>query len=360
MRIFSATVLRLAAPLLGAALSLAHAAEKEKIEFSGEVNKPATPKAGPRLDEIEGRLGNINSGGGIDPSGGAPLVPPTAPTLNKRALEKLLLDYDKKKNWMVPGAQEIGADLSKSKWEKAGMGLEEEKEKPVLEKFFEGDKKRTRDGRGLNSKDPERDELDADPDNLELNTDDFGKKSSATEIEANGFKDFNLKSYLNPGQTERSSTEPFVGRPDNSLRNFQAIGQERFDNRRAEREKEAARSAEFEQMIKPRGGGPTIGAGAGSASLFRDPINSQPDITRRELNPVSPLSTPGSDNASRAFNLPSPRPSGITDSSMFGIASPAAAASSITPSFAPPASTPIIQGNFAPGSIILERPKRPF
>lgn len=353
MSIFPPRFFRIALSLFaGAALTVGAAEKKEKIEFSGGATKPVVPKPGEKFEDLEGRLGPARGGGGpaggFDLGGGAP----QAPALNKRAVERLLIEFDKKKNWMVPGAQDRDDSTS---LDSEDVSLLDKKPSTVLQKFFEKADSKTRSNQGLNSKDPERETDDDSPDNADPDNE-FSDSKREPEPEANGFRDFNLRSYLNPGQTQRSSTDPFIGRPDSNLqRSLQNFGAERTleSNRRTEQEKEAARAAEFQQLIRPRSGGAVL------PSVIPDPINSQADATRRELNPVNPLSSPRSESVLRDFNAPATRGS-IGDSGMFGFAAPAAAASSVTPAFTPPAATPVFQGTFAPGSIIHERPKRPF
>lgn len=363
MNIFPPRLFRFALPLLAGAAFVASGAEKtakpperktEKIEFSGGATRPVLSKPGEKFEDLDGRLGP-ERGSGPAPGPDFGSVGPQAPALNKKVVDKLLLEYDKKKNWMVPGAQEQ-EDSTALDHEEIGL-VEKGAPKTVLEKFFEKADSKTKRSQGLSSKDPERESDDDTRDNNDPDKDLDSKRERDIEPESNGFRDFNLRSYLNPGQTQRGSTDPFIGRPDSGLqRSLQTLGADRTmeSNRRTQQEKEAARAAEFQQLIRPRSGGATL------PNALPDPINSQADATRRELNPVSPLSSSRSESVLREFNSPATRSSPISDSGMFGIAAPPSAASSITPAFTPPAAGPALQGAFAPGSIIHERPKRPF
>src|SRR2546423_1799579 len=80
----------------------------ENIEFSrASPTTPKVPRPGQKNEDLATRFGNVrDSGGGQGGEMQAPMDPgPVVPS--RAAAEKMLQEWDKKKNWLVPGAQDI-------------------------------------------------------------------------------------------------------------------------------------------------------------------------------------------------------------------------------------------------------------
>src|SRR5690349_10346440 len=83
-------------------------AQPEKIEFSGASSTtPKIPRPNFKKDEdLLGRYGNVRESSAPAPE--VSVAPPSTSTVmpSKAAAEKMLREWDKKRNWLVPGAQE--------------------------------------------------------------------------------------------------------------------------------------------------------------------------------------------------------------------------------------------------------------
>jgi hypothetical protein len=116
-----------------------------------------------------------------------------------------------------------------------------------------------------------------------------------------------------------------------------------------DRDRESTRALEFQQMIAPRGGATRLGA-------IPDPINSGPDLTRRDINPIMPRPIEPARPETTPFNPPAVSGPRFQDRGMVGVTSPG------MPDFGSAnRAVPSPSVNFRPAqSIILEPPKRKF
>jgi hypothetical protein len=122
------------------------------------------------------------------------------------------------------------------------------------------------------------------------------------------------------------------------------------DRRQFERDRAQnnARSAEFMQILRPRGT-------SGFAGVT-DPINS-PDLSSRAMNPITPRPLEGSSMSRSPFAAPPSTPSArMQDNSMFGVTGPAAISGA-----APIVNAPAPRPEPLPSRlIVIEPPKRVF
>jgi len=202
-----------------------------------------------------------------------------------------------------------------------------------------------RDNRNLDSKDKDAKSNDRD--------DDDRRRDPKDANESNGLAEFNLKNFIH--QQDREQTFLKDNQLPKASQLFRTeIGvpetRQQIERERTQRE---TRSAEFMQMLKPRGSGG--GGGTGFAGV-NDPINS-PDLSRREMNPIMPRAMEPSAMSRSPFATPPSSPSArIQENSMFGMAGPAAASS-----VAPIVNTPLPRSETIPSrNIIIEPPKRAF
>jgi hypothetical protein len=281
---------------------------------------------------------------------------------SKAAAEKLLRDWDRQKNWLVPGAQETRHDDpfkqldQRNDPEKALIG---EKTEGVMERFLRGEndnpkeKAAAQGPRRLNDLDRDRDrksnKIDLDGKTGKKEDGDEREDKKGDNSQSNGLADFDLKSWIRQkDQPNFLSNELPKASQMFRAGNFgnPAAMRNPSEDRAKERELDAKRAADFMQILKPRTPGSAF-AGTG----VNDPINS-PDLTRREMNPVLPQF---SDSGSRSgFGGPPPSPtSRIQDNNMFGVTGPAA--SSITPSMTAPLSRPEPARS---RSVVIEPPRR--
>src|SRR5215213_7513343 len=119
----------------------APAGQPEKIEFSrSSSTTPKIPRPGFKNDDFLSRYGNVRDSGAA-PTPNVSIAPQSSiQTLpSKAAAEKLLKEWDRKKNWLVPGADEI------EKKDPFGEKLDPEKElagdKPegLTERYLKGE-----------------------------------------------------------------------------------------------------------------------------------------------------------------------------------------------------------------------------
>jgi hypothetical protein len=337
-------------------------AAPEKIEFSrSSSTTPRVPRPGEKSDDLVKRFGNVREGvGGGGTEFQAPMAPvPAMPS--KAAAEKMLRDWDKKKNWLVPGAQDTDPNDPLAAVQKAGKDwTRTEKEETVMERYFNGrdSKKKAADQSREHDLDDSRDnpsDGNANPNDRYRNSkkkeeDGDSRRDPNDNSESNGLAEFNLKNFIR----QQSGQQPFV--KDNLLPKSSQLFRADFANRanaadRArtqDKEKEAARSAEFMQMLKPRG---SAGAFVGA----NDPIINAPDLTRKEMNPVTPSPSEASTLGRSPFaTAPSSPAARMQENNMFGAIGPAAASG-----MAPSINTPLPRVDTRPRPIVIEPPKRP-
>ncbi len=272
----------------------------------------------------------------------APLAP------SKATMDRMSDLLDRKKNWLVPGSQDRGEltvldSFGRKDGSTKSFGGELDRKESIMERYMrEGDAKpksgetrsdserrregtNPREGRGNRDGREDRDaDGGRDPDGFD-----------PSRRDQNGLASFDLKGFISRAQSGRDADlikDADTTRALQSMKSdFTPTQDTRGDrDRELAREREATRSAEFMQLLKPRGGS----AGGPSVS-FNDPLNS-PDRTSRDLNPIMPRA---------GFELPTRSampetaigPSRIQGNSMFGAAIPAAAAlPEVTRSFDPP------------------------
>jgi hypothetical protein len=333
-----------------------NAPKRETIEFSTSTS-PTLPKPTTRVEELQNRpsLGSQNEGGanmGPAPASIAPVPQPAQ--MNKALAERMLQDLDRRKNWMVPGAQDTDLHSVMGDWMSKGFEQNtpsgEKKNESVMERFLKGNDTKSRTHRNPGSKESDSPFGDRKTDNeLDQNRSLFDPRTK--DNEAKGISDFNLQGVLSSGirtdfgRTELKALEGFRSEygqdADRSLRNKELA-----------REREVLRSAEFQKLIQPRD--PSMSP---VFSGIPDPINS-PDLTRRDLNPILPRASEPLRTESTPFGAPPGGGFRRTDSGMFGVATPASPAFAPTP---PPAPQISVTPGYKPSmSIILEAPKRQF
>jgi hypothetical protein len=335
----------------------APAAAPEKIEFSRSSSAPKVPRPGTGNENRLERFGNIPDRGSQAPDLSPPMAPPSSGVLPSRAAtEKFLIEWDKKKNWAVPGEEEDAAANAFAKSdEKKEDGFGEDKPKTRMEQFLVGaeeSKRKTPGPTRLRDLDRDNDRRDNRTltsldriDKRDDRKDDGSPRDPNDNSESNGLAEFNLKNFIR----QQNGMPTFL--KDNPMPRASQlfrpeVNNNAFDARQLERDRTQrdARAAEFNQLIKPR----LPGTFAGPS----DPINA-PDLTRREINPITPRSFDGSSERA-SFGVPPPSPaSRIQDNNMFGVTGPAA--SSASPAVSAPLPRP---DNTRSRQIIIEAPKR--
>jgi len=352
------------------ALKAAPTGAPEKIEFSGASSTaPKIPRPGVKTEDLLERYGNVREPvGGDSPAVAIPPPMSTGPTMqSKAAAERLMRDWDLKKNWLVPGAREEREHDALKRLEQSSdseKDLLSDKREGIMERFLKSENPsdkaktqgpiRSRDLRGDFVRDRDRDsnKLNMGPTRAGQFTDDKEKdendprRDPNDNKESNGLADFNLKKFIRDqnapnflnnelpkaNQLFRATT---FGNP-NAYRDPDV-------ERTKQRERDAVRSAEFMQILRPH-------ATPGFAGV-NDPINS-PDLSRREMNPITPqMSGSSGPNASPFTGASSPS-SRIQDNAMFGVTGPAA--SSITPSVSAPLPRPEPRAR----AVVIEPPRR--
>lgn len=287
-----------------------------------------------------------------------PMLPPQN-MLSRAAAEKFLIEWDKKRNWAVPAGedeQDVDYPLARRNEKEDEFGTSD-RPKSRMEQFLTGEdesRRRTpgqsrlrdldrdsdrRDNRSLNSRD--RDDLRDD------RKDEKDPRDPNDNSESNGLAEFNLKNFIRQQNGMPTSFLKDNPMPRASQLFRPEIGSNAFDQRQRERERAQrdARAAEFNQMIKPRLPGTLAGPS--------DPINA-PDLTRREVNPITPRSFDSSPSERPSFGVPPPSPaSRIQDNNMLGVTGPAA--SSAAPAVSAPLPRP---DNTRSRQIVIEAPRR--
>ncbi|HUS37743.1 MAG TPA: hypothetical protein VM680_20505 [Verrucomicrobiae bacterium] len=368
MRSGSTSLLKIAFALSSAAaFSCLRAAESapaaapapEKIEFSrASSTTPKIPRPGAQNEERLNGFGNV-----FDKASQAPteMMMPAVPgggVLSRSAAEKYLREWDKKKNWAIPGGVDekdtdpfakaddkkdddlMTSDRPKSRMEQFMSGEESKRKTPGQARLRDLDRDTDRrNNRSFDSKDRDkRDDRDRNDDNSPRDPND--------NSESNGLAEFNLKNFIR----QQNGMPTFM--KDNPMPRasqlFRSDVGGALDQRLAvEREKAQrdARAAEFSQMIKPRLPGSFVGSS--------DPINA-PDLTRREINPITPRSFDSGPSERPSFGMPAPSPaSRIQDNNMLGVTGPAAAAGA--PAITAPLPRP---DNTRSRQIVIDAPRK--
>ena len=327
-----------------------NAPKGQRLEFSAASSTaPELPKPTPRATELQNRQA-IGSDSAPPVNGIATIAPSQAPQVSRALAERMLQQLDRRKNWMVPGAQDAEFDGMISDWmkqgfDKNGKETDEEKNESVMERFLKGSNEKNK------SQQKHRLGEQNDPNSQNDNSrDEKGLSNRDPKVqETTGLADFSLKSALSADR--KDGFAPMEMNRQNMFRNDFNPDNRTGRERELAREREATRAAEFQQLISPRSGGATF-------SSITDPINSAPDLTRREINPILPRAAePAARPEGNAFGAPQPaRSFGAQDRGLFGVTVPT------TPNFNPtPAAPPVSAPIFRPAtSIILEPPKRPY
>jgi hypothetical protein len=333
----------------------APAAAPEKIEFSGASStSPKVPRPGAKNDELLNRFGNVREVAPMAPDMGVPMTTVNAAP-SRAAAEKMMREWDKKRNWMFPEAQEM-TDASQAftkKDDDKDLDPLGEKPKTVTERFFEGDSKSKTEGpKRLRDLDDDRqDNLNSNSNNRDRNLGDRDDKKDRRDPneapEANGLAEFNLKNFIRQqdGQETFLKDNPLPRASELFRSEIGAAPQLRkLEKQRAERE---ARAADFMQILKPRS--------TGGFSGVNDPINS-PDLSGRAMNPVTPRPLESAITRSPFAAPPSTPAARIQENNMFGVTGPAAAVGA-----APIVNNPLPRPEPIPSrQIVIEPPKRPF
>jgi hypothetical protein len=279
---------------------------------------------------------------------------------SKAAAEKMLLEWDKRKNWAVPGAQEMtdpseAFTRDKDK-DKDRDDLLSDKPKGVMDKFLDGDNVRknkdgqqrlrdlNQDGNGGDNSNDSTDDRRRDRNSDDKN--DRDRRDSNEPAEAGDLATFNLKSFIRQQNQPNFLNDTALPKASQMFRSEIGSGP---DTRQLDRDKAQhdQRAAEFLQILKPRTSTTFVGA--------NDPINS-PDLSRREMNPITPRPIESSGISRSPFTPPPSSPaSRISDNNMFGVTGPAA--SSLSPGIETPLPRP---ESTRVQPIVIEAPKRPF
>ena len=337
------------------------APQPEKIEFSrASSTAPKIPRPGIKPEDLAERYGSVrDSGGGTTPQMALPAPTVGGPAMpSKAAAEKLMRDWDRNKNWLFPGAQDNTDEDPLKRLEKQNDPEKEllgEKREGVMERFLKGEdpsaKTKTQGPVRLRDLDRDRDrtsnKLNVGPSkDGQLGEDkdkDDPQRDPNDNRDSNGLADFNLKNFIRQQNTPNflNNELPKANQlfRSGSFGNPNAFRDPELE-RTKQREREAARSAEFMQILRPH-------TSSGFAGV-NDPINS-PDLSRREMNPITPQSS--GPNAS-PFTGPSSPSSRMQDNAMFGVTGPAA--SSITPAVSAPLPRPEPRAK----AVVIEPPRR--
>lgn len=348
-------------PASAAEAASASTSPTEKIEFSRSSTSSSTPRPTKRLNSAEDRLG-INSGetvqrGPSQPDFGANApAPAMGPT--KEQAERMFEYMDRKRNWLVPGASELMTP--EKAFAKEGRKKEEnlmfmKRSEGVLQRYLNSDREnKEKEGEsetGDKDRPRERDRRDNKDENssrLEMTSRDKNHHDDP-DAESNGIREFDLRAYLRPGGGLRNE----LREEENIPKAFQSMraelpGRDRAPDRdkAAAAEREAQRTAEFQELIRPRGLGQKVGA------ALPDPVQG-PDLTRRDLNPITPRAPL---TANKTEITPPSVSSKIQDTRMFGVAAPTAASIAAPVTVAPQITAPAQR----PASVIIEHPKKIF
>lgn len=277
----------------------------------------------------------------------------------KEQAERMFEYMDRKRNWLVPGASELMT--AEKAFAKDGRKKEEnfmfmKRSEGVLQRYLNSDKenKEKEGDADASEKDrprerDRRDNGDESKGRLEITDRDKNSHDDPDAAESNGIREFDLRAYLRPGGGLRNELRD----EENIPKAFQPMraelpGRDRAPDKEktAAAEREAQRAAEFQELIRPRG----LGQRAGAA--LPDPVQG-PDLTRREMNPITPRAPL---TANRTEIAPPPVSSKIQDTRMFGVAAPTAASISAPVTVAPQITAPAQR----PSAVIIEHPKKIF
>ena len=374
MRSGRTTILSIAFALSSAAaFSCLHAADSaakpapapqpEKIEFSGASSTaPKIPRPGMKPEDLFERYGNVRDGsiGGNTPQMAIPSPnTPGSAIPSKAAAEKLMRDWDKKKNWLVPGAQD---DADQDPFKRLEQQNDPEKElmgdkhDGVMERFLKGEDAsgKTKTQGPLRMRDLDKDRDGASnrlnvgrrkdgqlADDKDKDDDRDPKRDPNDNKDSNGLADFNLKNFIRQ-QNAPNFLNSELPKANQLFRagSFNPNRDPELD-RTKQRERDAARSAEFMQILRPR-------TSTGFAGV-NDPINS-PDLSRREMNPITPQTSTGP--GASPFSAPPSPSSRMQDNAMFGVTGPAAS------SIAPTVSAPLPRPEPRAKAVVIEPPRR--
>jgi len=311
---------------IGALLLLTSAHAGEKIHFTESPEKVDVPKPTTRDDRISSRFAPRSSAdAGADVGAAMEMEPSANRTTANPVLSRKLEEYlDKKRNWMFVdpkdkdkfgSEQDLKSDL-KSEEESLDP---DEKSKTVQEKFYEHPSEKP-DAQKKKKTAANEDDADSNSrDNRSDNKPDLQPKALNPEL--------SLGSLLRMAERVDANQRDL-----NDMSHMRSLGSFAPDPsdaaRKAERDRDVKQhDAEFARIIAPRAGGPTVTA-------VVDPVNTQSDVTRREVNPFAPKSDFGNYNAGEAEGagqsfLPNlPRPGG---SDSFASKLPTAPAFSLAP-----------------------------
>ncbi|MDX1951464.1 MAG: hypothetical protein SFY81_04725 [Verrucomicrobiota bacterium] len=340
-----------AATILGITFTGGFLNAAEKLTFS---DRPAgvneLPKTSSRQDELLNDTKRFPSSiGGGDPSGGVADVPPVPPPSSIQSTDKLEEFLDRKKNWMFSNVLDGSDQLEQenpldSNEQSAFQG--ETRRKSLLERYVQDDE-RGRSPALRNSKSV-----------FSNNNDDPAVKGSNFSDETR--EELNIHNYLRPSTANEllMRNADTLQRARTSLPGTEGFRANQDFQKKAEREKlEETRIAEFQKLLQPRSLSPSV-------SGVNDPINLTGDPLRQAANPITPSRTRealsiGRDSDNDRDSLVSSRaiPAFNMNSSIRdAISAKASAATSLAPSYSPPAAPKIAE----PRPFTFEFPKRSF
>ena len=343
----------------------APASQPEKIEFSGASSTaPKIPRPGMKPEDLFERYGNVrDTAGGNTPQMALPSPTAPGPAMpSKAAAEKLMRDWDKNKNWLFPNARDDSDPDPLKQLDKQNDPEKEllgDRREGVMERFIKGEdtsgKTKTQGQLRMRDLDRDRDrasnKLKTGPTKDGQFADDKDKDDNDPQRdpndnkESNGLADFNLKNFI-----RQQNAPNFLNNElpkANQLFRSGSFGNPNSNrdpelDRAKQRERDAARSAEFMQILRPRSSG---------FAGVNDPINS-PDLTRREMNPITPQITGSSGPNASPFSAPPSPASRMQDNAMFGVTGPAAS------SIAPTVSAPLPRPEPRAKAVVIEPPRR--
>ena len=285
---------------------------------------------------------------------------PGGGVLSRTAAEKYMREWDKKKNWAIPPGEDDsdGDPFGKPEEKQDDDLMTSERPKGRMEQFMSGEESKSKTSSQSRLRDLDRDtdrrnnrDFDSRDRDGRDDRDDRARKDENSprdpndNSESNGLAEFNLKNFIR----QQNGMPTFM--KDNPLPRASQLFRSEMGNaldqrQLVERQKAQrdARAAEFNQMIKPRLPGSFVGPS--------DPINA-PDLTRREINPITPRSFDSGPSERASFGTPAPSPvSRIQENNMLGVTGPAA-------SSAPAVTAPLPRpDNTRSRQIIIDAPRR--
>ena len=291
-------------------------------------------------------------------------VPVSSGVPSKQATMKMLDKMDRQKNWMFQNQPGNDARDANAEFEEAFGGNDYDlnssrRPKGSMERYLENSGRDM--ARATNS--PARD--DAEPDVFQMEADRRFQSPLERQRTARKDEERRKESDVGPfGQDRRTSS--LAGRSAfEAMRGAAQAGSfsESFTRNTGFSDRLGGRDAEFRKLLEP-----TIGASLAPDSLSRnplggvlDPVNLSPDLTRQELNPVTPNIAPTLGqgvgarsilDSTRSLNtaIAGPSPGGLFD----GVARPLGS-SSLSPSLIEPP-RPAMP---APQPAMLVIPRRP-